>query len=318
MKDETLVSFYSPEFVAFQQAYLYAVAALERLGASGATASPEQLALTRANVQAAKDRLSALGMGAAQIEEIGRSHQFAQQVLLRAPDTSFVIARNVSPGQRFDRGTELYRLADLTQVWILADLFEGEAAYFRPGVRARVSLPPQRKVLYARVSPVLPQIDPATRSLKIRLNADNPGFVLRPDMFVDVDLPVTLTPTIAVPVDAVLDSGLARTVFVEHRPGVFEPRQVETGWRFGDRVEIVRGLAPGERIVTSGTFLIDSEARMKLGSPAAPTPSQAGPAASSAGQALAPAPPPHHHGAPAMPAHAIAPQGGAHAERRHD
>lgn len=113
------------------------------------------------------------------------------------------------------------------------------------------------------MSQVLPQFDPATRTLKVRLEADNPGYALRPDMFVDVELPIGFPATIAVPVDAVVDSGLKKTVFVDRGEGFFEPRQVETGWRFDDRVEIVKGLKPGEQIVVSGNFLIGSESRLK-------------------------------------------------------
>jgi YHS domain-containing protein len=93
---------------------------------------------------------------------------------------------------------------------------------------------------------------------------DNPGYLLRPDMFVDVEFPVTLPSALSVPADAVLDSGLKKTVFVDLGNGLFEPREVETSWRMGNRVEITSGLKPGERIVTSGTFLIDSESRLEL------------------------------------------------------
>jgi YHS domain-containing protein len=113
------------------------------------------------------------------------------------------------------------------------------------------------------VSTVLPQFDPNSRTLKVRLELDNPGYTLRPDMFVDVEFPVTLPAALTVPADAVLDSGLRKMVFVDRGNGYFEPRKVETGWRFGDRIEITKGLMPGERIVVSGTFLIDSESRMK-------------------------------------------------------
>ncbi len=95
------------------------------------------------------------------------------------------------------------------------------------------------------MSQVLPQFDPTTRTLKVRLEMANPDFALRPDMFVDVEFPVTLPPTVSVPVDAVLDSGLKKTVFVERGDGYFEPRQVETGWRLGDRVQILNGSAAG-------------------------------------------------------------------------
>jgi YHS domain-containing protein len=110
---------------------------------------------------------------------------------------------------------------------------------------------------------VLPQFDPATRTLKVRLEADNPGFLLRPDLFVDVEMPVELGPALTVPKEAVLDSGTRRVVYVAKGEGVFEPRKVETGFREGDRVEIVSGLAEGEKVVTSGNFLLDSESRMR-------------------------------------------------------
>jgi RND family efflux transporter MFP subunit len=183
---------------------------------------------------------------------------------VRSPTAGFVLARNVTPGQWFDRGTELYRIADLSRVWIFADIYENEGRYFRPGMKVKVSLPNQGKAFQARVSDVLPQFDPNTRTLKLRLEAENPNYFMRPDMFVDVELPIQLPSAITVPVDAVLDSGLKKTIFVDQGNGIFEPREVETGWRVGGRVEIVKGLEPGERIVVSGNFLIDSESKLEM------------------------------------------------------
>jgi Cu(I)/Ag(I) efflux system membrane fusion protein len=262
-KDEVLATYYAPEFLGAEQAYFYALNSLDRFRAAGKETS-EQIALTQISTQQAGDSLRNLGMGEAQLQELARTRQSTQNIELRSPVTGFVLVRNVSPGQRFERGIELYRIADLSRVWILADTFENEAQYFQPGVHARVILPNQRRAFVATVSEVLPQFDPATRTLKIRLEADNPGYVLRPDMFVDVELPVKLPAGITVPADAVLDSGLKKTVFVDRGNGYFEPRTVETGWRYGDQVEVVKGLARGERIVVSGNFLIDSESRMKL------------------------------------------------------
>ena len=105
--------------------------------------------------------------------------------------------------------------------------------YVQPGVKVRATLPNQNKTLWATVSDILPQFDPVTRTLKVRLETDNPDYALRPDMFVDVEFPVNLPATVTVPVDAVLDSGLKKTVFVDRGNGYFEPRKVETGWRFG-------------------------------------------------------------------------------------
>jgi len=149
-------------------------------------------------------------------------------------------------------------------VWILVDTFESEAQYLRPGVTAKVIHHHLKKTFQAKVSADLPQFDPSTRTLKVRLEAENPGFVMRPDMFVDVELPITLPPTITVPSDAILDSGIKKIVFIDQGNGLFEPREVETGWRIGNKVQITKGLEPGERIVTSGTFLIDSESKLEL------------------------------------------------------
>ena len=173
-------------------------------------------------------------------------------------------ARNVSPGLFFERGAEFYRIADLSQVWILADVFENEAALFKPGMQVKAELPYRKKTFYAKISQVLPQFDPGTRTLKIRLTADNQGYVLRPDMLVNLEFSMSGPPAIIVPADAVLDSGLKKTVFVDRGNGFFEPRQVETGRSLGDRVEITRGIMPGEKIVIAGNFLLDSESRLQL------------------------------------------------------
>jgi membrane fusion protein, copper/silver efflux system len=262
-KDEPLATFYSPEFLGSQQAYLYALGALDRFQATGKE-TPEQIDLTRKNIQQYVDSLRNLGMGELQIKEMERTRQYTENIFISAPATSFILARNISPGQRFDKGTEWYRLADLSRVWILADLFEDEVQFIKPGEKVRVTYPYQKKTFEATVSEVLPIFDPTTRTLKVRLETENPGYMLRPDMFVDVDFPVKIPPSINVPVEAVMDSGLKQTVFVDQGNGIFEPRAVETGWRLGDRVEITQGLQPSEKIVTSGNFLIDSESRMRL------------------------------------------------------
>ena len=262
-KDEVLAIFYAPEFVGAEQAYFYALNALDRFKSSGKETS-EQIAITQVSVQRAADSLRNLGMGETQINELARTKEITRNIELRSPVTGFVLVRNVSPGQRFERGTEFYRMADLSHVWILTDVFENEVEYLKPGVKVKCTLPYQKKIFQAKVSDVLPQFDPTTRTLKVRLEADNPGYVLRPDMFMDVEMPITLPPAITVFADAVLDSGLRKTVFVDRGDGFFEPREVETGWRFGNRVEIVKGLKPGERIVVSGNFMIDSESRLEL------------------------------------------------------
>lgn len=264
--NETLARFYSPEFLSAEQALLFALGSRDRVQLTGkeTPAQMDQLTQFNINLQQYRDSLKNLGMGDLQIEEMIRTRKYTGQVDITSPSDGFILIRNVSKGLRFDKGRELYRIADLSRVWILADVFENETQYFKPGIEAKVTLPNQKKIYRAKASKVLPVFDPTTRTLKIRLEADNPGFILRPDMFVDVELPISLPPAIAVPADAILDSGLKKTVFVDRGNGLFEPREVETGWRLGNRVEIIKGLTPGEKIVLSGNFLIDSESRMEL------------------------------------------------------
>lgn len=266
-KDQRLATSYGADFLAVTSGFL---AATERVpganGKDGNRTIPFPGAVSKqgvSSIQGYTDRLRNLGMSDVQIKQIAESGKIPESVDVVAPADGFILARNITPGQHFDRGMEFYRIADLSRVWILADIFGSEAQTFRPGAVARVTLSGQGKIFTARVSNVLPQVDAATRTLKLRLEADNPGFALRPDMFVDVELPVAMPAGLTIPVDAVIDSGLEQRVYVERGSGVFEPRQVQTGWRSGDRVAIVHGLVEGERVVAAGTFLVDSESRLR-------------------------------------------------------
>jgi RND family efflux transporter MFP subunit len=267
-KGDVLAAYYAPELATPLQNFIYTVETYEKIKQTGSNPFDNlqgggQLAAYERNIATGQRTLQNLGMPSEQIDRVRATREFAWLVEIRSPTNGFVLARNLSNGQRFEPSTELYTIADLSRVWILADAFEGDAHHFRAGMRATVTQPGLGKTLEARVSPVLPQFDPATRTLKVRLEADNPGFVLRPDMFVDVEMPVEMGPALTVPKEAVLDSGTRRVVYVARAEGVFEPRRVETGWRQGDRVEIVSGLAEGEKVVTSGNFLLDSESRMR-------------------------------------------------------
>jgi Cu(I)/Ag(I) efflux system membrane fusion protein len=260
-KDEVLATFYSRDFLTAQQTYLYALDTLDRFK----NESEEQLKLTGAQVRASEENLESLGMSKTQLREVARTRQIATDIEFRSPVAGVVVARNAYSGLRFNRGEELFRIADIHRIWIIADVFENDARLLRAARSATVRY--QDRQLPARFSDTLPQFDPVSRALKVRLETDNPGLLLRPDMFVDVDVQVALPKGIAVPVDAVIDSGLRKTVYVETADGGFTPRPVETGWRMGDTVEITKGLKPGERIVVAGNFLLDSESRMKFNRP---------------------------------------------------
>jgi RND family efflux transporter MFP subunit len=259
-KDESLATFYSKDFLPAQQSYFYALNTLERLR-NAQFDSPEQLRLTNVQVWSNEDALEQLGMTQEQIAEVKKSREYVRSVVLRSPADGFILARSISTGQRFLKGQELYRIAELERVWVIADLFQHESRLIKSGGIATVRY--QGSAYRARISEVLPQFDAGTRTLKVRLELKNPGYALRPDMFVDVEFPVDLPESVTIPADAVLDSGVAKTVYVVPEDGVFEPRRIETGWRFGDRVQVVSGLHAGERIVTAGNFLLDSESRLR-------------------------------------------------------
>ena len=261
-QDQVLLTWYSPEFLGAEQAYFYALKTLDRI--TGDKSEPtEQTILTHAQLRSAVDTLRNLGMTEMQIRDLGKTRRLVRDIELRAPVSGYVLSRSVFSRDRVDRGAELYRIADLSHVWVIADLFESDA-HVRAGTSALVSFPFRKGVpIRGRISNVLPQLDPTTRALKVRLDVDNRDLLLLPDMFVDVEIAATLPEALTVPSDAVVDSGLRKLVFVDRGSGYFEPRRVETGWRSDDRVEIVKGLMAGERIVVSGNFLLDSERRMK-------------------------------------------------------
>ena len=267
-KGEVLATFSNPQFLDAEQGYLFAVGTVERLGLGkrqelGRKAAPTQAAYDPYVLQRQIDLLRGMGVEDSQIEEISRTRKITLDIRITAPVSGFITARKVSPKERFLKGAELYRIVNLDRVWILADVFEHEVRYFKAGAMAVVRLPQQERTYHAAVSKVLPIFDSDTLTFKVRLETDNPAYLLRPDMFVDIEFPVSLPPAVTVPADAVLHSGLRKTVFVDQGNGIFESRQVTTGWRMGNRIEIVHGLEPGEKVVISGNFFIDSESRIQ-------------------------------------------------------
>ena len=251
-KDQRLAVIYSQEFLSIAGGFLSAYERTQNKEDSTATqgvASPQTWA----------DRLRNLGMSDSQIKELVVTRKVPEVVYINSPVDGFILARNISPGQKFDRYTEFYRIADLTRVWIVADLFPNEVQYFEPGTTARITLPDHEHSLLAKVANVLPEVNPSTRTLQVRLEADNRGSVLRPGVFVDIELSGPVSKALTIPVDAVLHSYTRDYIFVDHDGGCFERREVETGRYSGDRVEILKGLHDGEQVVASGGFLVNAE-----------------------------------------------------------
>jgi len=261
-KNQLLASYYTKDLLYNERLFLLSIPANETLPTQTKDFSQASVRTAgSANPQFPIDSLRGLGMSDLQIEEIHRTRTASPHINIYSPVSGFVLTRNISPTQRFDKGTELYRIADISRVWVMTDIFEKDREFLKPGSEATILC--QGRRLKARMGDALPQLDAQSRILKARFELDNPDHFLQPDMFVEVEVPVTRPPAITVPADAVVDSGNKKTVYVAKSDGVFEPRKVETGGRYGDHVEIVKGLMVGERIVVAGTFLIDSESRMK-------------------------------------------------------
>jgi Cu(I)/Ag(I) efflux system membrane fusion protein len=267
-KDQKLASYYGPEFLSVVSGFL---AATERVPATAANKDGNRTmsfpgAVSKqgfSSVEGYADRLRNLGMSDVQIGRIAENRQLPDSIEVVAPADGFILARDISAGQHFEPNAEFYRIADLTRVWVVAEVYEQDAKYVRPGDSAHIRLRDEGRELNGRIAESLPQFEASGGSIKLRLELDNPGYVLRPDMLVDVDLAVRLPPALTVPVDAVVDSGARARVYVQNGEDVFVPREVETGWRFGERVEILHGLQAGDRVVDSAAFLVDSESRLR-------------------------------------------------------
>jgi Cu(I)/Ag(I) efflux system membrane fusion protein len=262
-KDQLLASFFAPDtqFEMAQQSYYTGLEMLYREAGTQRPAHDSERALEL--IERVADGLRNLGVSNSQIRDMAKRREVVHDIRLMSPVDGVVLRRSASSGLRFDRGFEFYRIADLNRVWILADVYRDQIPFIRRGASARITTAEGSHALSATVSPSEPIFDEATLTLKVRLETANPRRALKPGMFVDVEFPVDLPSRLVVPADAIVDSGLRKTVFVDCGNGHFEPRLVETGSRIGDDVEVTKGLVPGEQIVISGTFFVDSESRMK-------------------------------------------------------
>jgi RND family efflux transporter MFP subunit len=260
-KGQPLMTIYSPDMLASQRELLLAAKAKDTMKNNPLPAAFDQ---SESLLQAARRRLELWDLSQAQIDQVLRTGEPIKNITLYSPIAGYVTDRKAFPQLKVMPDTDLYTIVDLDRVWIMADLFEYEAPNIHLGETARVSLQAiPGRTFAASVNYIQPQVDPMTRTLKVRLDMDNPGLILKPDMYADVEFQVSPPGELSVPADAVLDAGERKTVFVDRGNGFFEPRQVTVGERTGDRIQILSGLSAGERIVTSGNFLIDSESQMK-------------------------------------------------------
>ena len=263
-KNKILAVALAPAYYNAQVTYLVALDNVDRIKQQlGGELRHQQTDMADNQIRAAVQALQNLGITDVQIEELANTRKAQPYLQVRSPANGVVMSRNLTLYQWFKAGDEFFSIADIGKVWVYADVYENEARYLKPGMTMKVMHAQMGKTFNAQVSEVLPLFDPASKTLKVRLDIDNPDYDLRPDMFVDVEIPVTMPASMHVTADAVIDSGTRTIVYVDIGNGTFEPRVVETGWKMGRQVQITGGLMPGEKVVVSGNFLIDSESRMK-------------------------------------------------------
>ncbi len=260
-KNQPLIDVYSPELLATQDEYLLALRAHDRLGDSS---FKEVANGADSLLEAARRRLELWDITDQQIAEIQKNKKPIKALTLFSPANGFVLSRNAFERQRITPETELYSMADLSTVWAIADFFEYEVHDVRIGQRVVLTLPSFPGRSYAgTVSYIYPQLDNTTRTLKVRAEFANPDFTLKPDMYANAELKIDYGRRLAIPQEAVLDSGGGQVVFVAREDGYFEPRKVVLGDRVDSKVIVLSGLKSGEKVVTSGNFLIDSESALK-------------------------------------------------------
>jgi Cu(I)/Ag(I) efflux system membrane fusion protein len=261
-QDASLLSLYSPKLVTSQQEYLLALnnlAVLEKSPYEEIRKGAEQL------VSSARERLELLDVPEHQIRELERSRKVKKDLHIHSPFDGVVIRIGAREGQYVTPSTELYRLADLSRVWVLADVFENEVSWIRPGDPVEISLAAvPGRVFHGRVGYIYPYAEAKTRTIKVRLVFDNADRLLKPDLFADVTIHARRkVDAVVIPAEAVVRSGEREQVYVVRAPGKFEPRTIRTGVSAAGMVQVLEGVAPGEEVVTSGEFLIDSESKLR-------------------------------------------------------
>ena len=260
-KGQPLFEVYSPELVSAQREYQVAAQGMAKLG--GAT--PEAQASIRQVADAALARLRNWDISAEQIEQLQAGGEPRRTLSFRSPVAGIVMEKKALQGARFMPGEALYQIADIAGVWVLADVYERDIAQVKAGQSVAVSIDAYPGQMFAgKVSYVYPTVNAQTRTVPVRVELANPGGLLRPAMYANVDLKVGAGGTaVTVPISAVIDSGAKQRIIVQKEEGRFEPREVKLGVRGDDYVAVIDGVKEGELVVVSANFLIDSESNLK-------------------------------------------------------
>lgn len=261
-RGQPLLTIYSPELVSTQHEYLLALRARDQLGAS---AFGETRRGAESLLEATRDRLRLWDVSDAQVAELERTGQVQRTVTLYSPFDGVVLERNTFAGQYITPETATAKIADLSRIWVVAQIFEYETRTVKLGQQVQVEFPygQATRTLEGRITFIYPDIDPQTRRARVRIEFRNPGLDLKPETYVTVVIQVAGGHALAVPREAVLDTGAARYVILALDGGYFEPRPVEVGEPVDAFYPVLKGLSGGERVVVSAQFLIDSETNLQ-------------------------------------------------------
>lgn len=262
-KDKPVAEVYSPDLVASQQEYLLAIKSRDRLRNSPISSISEN---GPGLVASAKQRLMLFGVKESQLAELEKAGKPNIRLPIYTPLSGVVVEKMVQLGQYVNMGDTLFNIADLTMLWVEVEVYENEFPHIRIGQEVEIrsqSFPGQP--FNGRVAFIYPFLDPKTRTVKVRVEMPNPNFELKPDMFVNAVIKMPLGSAIVVPVNAVMDTGKRRVVWVETSAGMFEPREVQVGQQTEDTIQILSGLNADDKVAVSGGYLIDSESQLKGG-----------------------------------------------------
>ncbi len=280
-RGQALFEVYSPELVSAQREYLVAVQGQRALADSGADAQAGMTQLADASLA----RLRNWDLSPDEIAALVRSGEARRTVTLRSPVAGVVTDKKAFQGMRFMPGEALYQVTDLASVWVVADVPERDIAQVPVGTKAAIALAAYPKQAFeSRVTYVYPTLEPATRTVKVRIELANPRRLLKPAMFAEVDFQLGGgAPVLTVPDSAVIDSGARQLVLVQRGEGRFEPREVKLGQRGEHYDEVLAGVNEGEQVVVAANFLIDAESNLKaavgsFGGAAAPSAAASAPA----------------------------------------
>ena len=255
---QPLFSLYSPEFVSAQSEYLLALKTQKALAGGSLASSGTGL------LESAKRRLTLWDVPKGALEHLEQTGEVQKSLILRSPISGVVTVKNVVEGARITPSDIPFEITDLSRVWALADVYETELGRVKVGIPATMTLPSfPGRTFVGRVAFVDPILDPKTRTAKVRLEFSNPKGDLKPEMFGEALLKGPAHKGILVPLDAVLDGGTQKVAFIALGDGRFEPREVTTGIKVGEQVEILSGVKPGEEVVSRANFLVDSESRFR-------------------------------------------------------